>query len=232
MENIEQDHISRRRRKRLVRKGKLVKVQKRKKRRKTRRIKRRKMIKRTVGAALLAPLLPFKRPMKRALAKKGVSTKKMKFRTVVSKFYNEFVSKKGNKKSSYDPIDETDFYNDVSFVTPSGELDLNSEENRDHLALTTATIATVVKGVINLFKKAKEIRKKAKDSGLSYKEAKELIPEQDLEFGKDASQVEAKLVAKSKEDKPVTKAQTKKYITYGIVLFVLGAVVYFLSKKR
>jgi len=232
MHNEESDNLTRRRKRRILRrKGKkgVYKVQKRKARRKA----RRKVIRqKTVGAALLAPLLPFKKAMKKALGKKGVSTKNMKFRAIVGKFFNEFVSKKGNKKSSYDPIDETDFYNDRNFAIPLNEVDLSTPEDSDNLALTTGTISTIVSGIINLFKKAKERRQAAKDSGLSYKEAKEVIPELDLQLGKDAEDVEKKLEEKAKADKPVTDARVKKLVVYGLLLTILAALVYFISKKR
>jgi len=229
MHNEESNDLSRRRTRRILRKkGKkgLLKVQKRKAKRKTR---RKKILAKTVGSALLLPLLPFKKPMSKALNKKGVNTSKMKFRAVVGKFFNEFVSKSGNKKSSYDPIDEVSFYNDQAFVTPISELNL---EDSDNLALTTATISTVVSGVINLFKKAKERRQAAKDSGLSKSEAKELITEQDLQFGSDAENVQRKLEEKAKEDTPVEKGKMKKFITYGLILALLATVVYFVSKKK
>jgi len=231
MDITESDNLTRRRRRRILkRKGKkgVFKVEKRKARRKTR---RKKIIRATVGTALLAPLLPFKRPMKKALGKKGVDTEEMSFRDIVGKFFNEFVSQKNNPKSSYEPINETDFRNDANFVIPASEVDL-SGEGSDNLALTTATISTIVSGVINLFKKAKERRQGAKDAGLSKSEAKEVMTETDLQFGADAAKVEKKLEEKAKEGKPVDKAQMKKYITYCVILAVIIGVLYFLGKGK
>jgi len=231
----EQDHLTRRRTKRILkRKGKkgVFKVQKRKAKRK---VRRKKIVQKTVGAAALAPLLPFKRAMKKALEKKGVNTSKMKFRSIVSKFFNEFVSKKGNKKSSYDAIDEVDFDNDVTFTMPVEDLDYSELPDHsnfaDHLAITTATISAVVAGIINLFKKAKERRQAAKETGMSDTELKKLIPLQDIQFGKDAEEVQAVLEEKEAENTPVTKMKMKKMIVYGVILAVLFGVLYFVSKK-
>ena len=226
--DINEDSLTKRRTRRILKKkGQkgVYKVQKRKARRKA---KIKKVVGKTVGAVALAPLRPFKKPMERALSKKGVSTKGMKFRAVVGKFFNEFVSKQGNKNSSYEPIDEVEFYNDRSFVLPVNDVEMDS----DSLAITTATIATVITGIINLFKKAKEKRQAAKGSGLSLSEVKEIIPETDLQFGKDAEIVEKKLEEKAKESKPVTQTQTKKMIVYAVVLIVLGGLVYLISKKK
>ena len=211
---------------------KVYRVQKRKAKKaakpakKAKRKERRKAI---VGTVLLAPLLPFKKPMKKQLEKKGVKTDKMKFRAIVAAFYNEFVSQKGNKKSSYEPIDEVEFYNDVNFYLPVNEVD---GTDTDNLALTTATISTIVAGVISLFKKAKEKRQSAKKSGLTLADAKQVMTETDLELGKDAEDVEKKLEVKAREGKPVDKGQMKKYITYGVILLVIGGALYFLSKGK
>ena len=232
MDITDNDNLTKRRTRRILRKkgtkaggAKIYKVQKRKARRKA---AVKKVVGKTVGAVALAPLLPFKPAMTKALNKKGVSTKKMPFKNVVGKFYNEFVSKKGNKKSSYDPIDEVDFSNDRSFVLPVNEVEMDS----DSLAITTATISTVVAGIINLFKKAKEKRQAAKASGLSKSETKEIITPVDLEFGLEAEKVEKQLTEKAKESTPVTQTKMKKLVVYGVILAVLGGLVYFVSKKK
>jgi len=235
MDNTEQDNLTKKRKARILkRKGgkkgaaKILKLEKRQKKRK---VRRKKIVGAVVGNTLLLPLRPFKKEMEKQLQKKGVDTKKMKWRDVVSKFYNEFVSKKGNKKSSYEPIDEVDFSNDANFFLLEKDVDYNVD-TADNFALTTATIGAVVAGIINLFKKAKERRAAAKDSGISKAEARQVITETDLELGAAAAKVEAQLEEKAKEDKPVTTGKYKKWLVYGAILAVLGLVVYFVSKKK
>ena len=57
-----------------------------------------KFVKKSVGMVLLGPLLPFKAAMIAALKKKGAYSKGMSFKNVITKFFNEYVSKKNNKK--------------------------------------------------------------------------------------------------------------------------------------
>ena len=235
MDNTDQDNLTKRRTARILKKkggkkgaAKIVKIEKKKVKRVAR---RKKIVGAVVGNTLLLPLRPFKKAMEKALQKKGVNTSKMKWRDVVAKFYNEFVSKKGNKISSYEPIDEIEFSNDANFFLRESDVDYNID-TADNFALSTATIGAVVAGIINLFKKAKEKRQAAKDSGISKAEAKQVITETDLEFGAAAAKVERQLTEKAKESQPVTTGKSKKWLVYGAILAVLGLVVYFISKKK
>jgi len=180
----------------------------------------------TVGQAALLPLRPFTKAMKKALKKRGVNVKGIKFRSLVSKFYNEFVSKKGNKSSHYEEINETDFYNDISFYTPLEGFDYETDN------AIVGAIIDVVNGIIDLFKKSKDKKKKAKQSGMTKKEYKETVTEDEAEFANEADKVEKKLVDKAKEDKIVKTGDMKKYLIYGGIVVILGVAVYLFSRKR
>ena len=188
---------------RLKKKGRLKKV-----------VKRRTKIKRTVVTAIIAPLLPLRRPMTKALERKGIKTSKMKFVDIVTKFYNEFVSKKNKATSTYEPIAD-------NFLSDHYLNDIDSDdynEKSDHLA--GVGVGEIVTAVVSFFKKLKD--KKAKGEKLMSSEE---------EIADETKKVEDDLKAKEDNELPVKQKQMKDIIMYVLIVVIVGVVIYMLKNK-
>jgi hypothetical protein len=72
-------------------------------------------MKEIAGDVLLAPLLPFKGAMKKELKHKGIDPSGLSFKEIVLNFYNQVISKKNNKNSSYEEVNANEFINNASF---------------------------------------------------------------------------------------------------------------------
>jgi hypothetical protein len=225
------DNLTKKRETRILKKkgttaggAKILKVEKRKAKVKAIPKKIGTAVKKTVGAALLAPLLPFKGAMVKELQHKGVNTSKMSFKEIVVNFYNTIVSKKADKFSSFEEVNVSEFINDEAFSTPLNE--------SDSIAGIGTAIEVIVSAIINIFKNAKVKREAAKASGMSEKEYKASTKDEDVRLGEAADEVTKKLEVKELEDSPAKKVDIKKIL---IIIAVLGAVYFlikFVSKKK
>ena len=182
----------------------------------------------TVGGDILATIKPLEPAMKSELKRKGVNTSGMPLDETTIKFYNEFVSKKGNKLSSYEPIEESEFINNVAFVTPSEELD----NDTDNIVITSAMITTAVGGIIGFFKRARERRQAAKDSGMTKSEAKQSMPGIELRIGKATEDIESDLIDKAVDNESVKSGQVKRYVMYAVIFLVVAGILYYFTKKK
>ena len=189
----------------------------------------RRVVDASLGMTILLPLQPFRFAMKKALKKKGISTKRMSLRELSIKFYNEVVSKKGRKDSYYEEISEEQFLNDPAFVVPASDYD-PLDPDVDHAI--GQVIKQVVGAVVGFFKKVIARRRAAKAGGLTEKEYVQQTPIDEVEMAEDATKVEKELELKSKEDKAVKKMDMKKYLVYGVVGAAVIGLVYFMSKKK
>lgn len=205
----------------------VLKVQKRQEKRKAAVKKTGKGIKKAAGAVMLAPLLPFKGAMKKELKHKGIDPSGLTFKEIVINFYNECISKKGNKNSSYEEVNATDFINNATFSMSFEEI-----ENDNQAGVAATAIGTIVTAIINLFKQAKERRKAAKDAGISEAEYKKQTTEEEARLGEAAEKVEKELEIKAVEDVEVKKVDIKKYLIYAVVIGAVILAFHFLSKKK
>lgn len=132
-----------------------------------------KFVGRALATAALAPLLPFKKGMKKILSKKGVSTRKMSFPDIVKAFYNKVVIKSKN-------------FDGKNYVEIADHIDLD----RDHFV---GEAAMVVTAIIAYFQSAKEAKAKGEpqssDDALAAEEAEEVQEELEAEAQSEMSDV-------------------------------------------
>ena len=69
----------------------------------------------SIGNVLTSPLIPFRRSMIVQLNRRGFNTSSLDWKTLVSLYYNEFVSNKENTKNPYVPISSYEFKNNPAF---------------------------------------------------------------------------------------------------------------------
>lgn len=184
-------------------------------------------LKKTAGAVLLAPLLPFKPAMIRELKKQGHYTKGMTLKEVAYGFYTYVISKKGDKTSQFEPIDYSEFMNNAAF-----HYSVEDAASDNQIGAAAATVATIVQAIIERFKAAKERRQAAKQAGVSEKEYKANTKEEDVRMGEAAEQVETELEEKAAGEKEVKQVDLKKYIIYAVVIAAIITVIYFVTKKK
>jgi hypothetical protein len=184
-------------------------------------------MKEIAGDVLLAPLLPFKGAMKKELKHKGIDPSGLSFKEIVLNFYNQVISKKNNKNSSYEEVNANEFINNASFSMSFEEVE---QDNQAGVAVTA--ISTIVQAVINLFKQAKERRKAAKEAGLSEAEYKKQSTEEEVRLGEEGEKVQKELEEKAILDGNVKKLDVKKVITYAVIIGVVVLAFYFLNKKK
>lgn len=113
--------------------------------------------------AIMLPLFPFMPHMKKELQAKGFDTKKMDIPTTTVKFYNEVVSKKGNAKSSLEPIDEAQYYE-----LPQFKMSWEQWEQQDNIV---DDLLVIVNKIIEFFKRARNTMETVKQSGENIKSA-------------------------------------------------------------
>jgi len=184
-------------------------------------------IKEVAGDVLLAPLLPFKGAMKKELKHKGIDPSGLTFKEIVLNFYNQVISKKNNKNSSYEEVNASDFINNTTFSMSFEEVDSDNQAG-----VAASMISTIVQAIINLFKKAKERRAEAKKAGMSEEEYKKQTSEEEVRLGEEGEKVQKELETKAALDGEVKKIDVKKFIIYGVVIGAVILAFYFLNKKK
>jgi len=144
----------------------------------------------SIGTILISPLLPFRKVMVKQLRQRGFNTDQMNFKSLVALYYNEFVSNKENKKSSFEPINCYDFRNNVAFkLRPSDSFEVD-EKNRGNFT----SIEDVTNNIIGQFKLAKSKKKVAMFD--SY-EPSSVLADEELFMANHAEQVETGLEYKA-----------------------------------
>lgn len=188
--------------------------------RKSARKVRRAGIKKTAGAVVTAPLLPFKSAMSKMLEAKGLKTDKMNFQTLIQTFFNTYM-KKGSK--SFDELSDTYISNNWLWNTYDSEM---SEE--DWNSIDPVTIGAVVTAVVKFFKEKKDKKAAAKAEGI---DAKKVLSPEEMIAANETEKVVQKLEEKETEDRNVKAGQIKKIVTYVIIAGIAAVGLYFLSKK-
>lgn len=164
----------------------------------------------SVGAVLLLPAIPLIPAMKKALKKKGFNTGSMSNVSVITKFYNEFVSKKNKATSNYDEIPDNYLEDHYLFKTPVAGIDLNEVAGMD--------VKGVVTAVVKFFKDLKDKKKELKESG---KEPETEMSATESEMADDAQAVESQIVDKAMNEKPTTQGDMKQYIKYAVIAAII-----------
>jgi hypothetical protein len=175
----------------------------------------------TVGTTILLPLQPFKPAMKKNLEGKGISTKGLSFSKIIEKFYNENISKKKDKASNFDEIPDGFISNHYLMRTTKD----NFDDSDNFVAAAATALTTIVSATIKFFKENKEKKDAAKAAGVNPKD--ELDPES-LDAANATEQITKDLENKAKGEQPVTQANVIKYV---VILAVVGAIIWFISKK-
>lgn len=222
------DNLYGRRKKKIsIRKGLVKRGWTKRKARKTARKQTKGMVKaglkKTAGAVLVAPLIPFKGSMKRQLKDKGISTTGMRFPAIVEAFYNAVVKKsEANKDSKYEACPEGTFKDNWAF---NYELE---EGERIPDSLAGDIVGSIVNAVIAHFKRKKAEKEAIKNAGL--KPETEMTAN-DIDAANTTEQVVKDLEEKQVDDKNVKAGQMKKIITYIIIGVLVVVVVSVASKK-
>ena len=173
------------------------------------------------GDELLLPLKPFEVAINEGLTSKGVSIGNMTFENKVNRFFNEFVSKKGDPTSQFDEIPSDCLEKDLAFQVDSVDFD-----NVD-----PATIGAVITGTFGFLKKQvqkRKAKKAAKKAGkkppveTAQTKSEEKIAEQSERIINDLNK-------KSENEEPMKKGSMKIYLLIGLV--VVAIVGYMLMKK-
>ncbi len=181
--------------------------------------------KKSVGGATLAftkPLLP---TMKIGLKSKGIAVSGLTNMAVIEKFYNEFVSNKNDKNSSFEQIPDGFLENHYLM---NADYDNFDSDNIGGLAAiqTLAGIGKAGAGKIKGFIKTRKENKARKKAGLPPIGNKV----EDL-MGASGEKVLTDLEKKEAEKKPV-ETKTVKYIIFGVVgLAVLGLGIFLMRRK-
>lgn len=180
-------------------------------------------LKRTAGAILVAPLLPFKGSMKRQLKDKGISTSGMRFPAIVEKFYNEVVKKsESNKDSKYEACPEGKFKDNWVFSYEMNEWETLPD------SVVGDIVGSIVKAVISHFKKKKAEKQAIKNAGLNPSTE---MTATDLDAANTTEQVVKTLEEKQLDDKNLKAGQMKKIVTYIIIGILVFVVIGIASKK-
>jgi LPXTG-motif cell wall-anchored protein len=190
----------------------------------------------TTGATILNQLTPLKSVMVKALQRKGVAAEKMTMENLTEAFYNEFVSKKGDKTSSYEPYESGTLTNNYLFTQKSSDYDSQS----DHIA--AEVIQTGVTAVLGFIKKARAKKKAKKAAKAAAKTgatvstsvataAATLTKEQEA-IADDTDKVATSLAKKAKDSESVTTGGSKKIIFIVLGIAAVGLLVFFISRKK
>lgn len=180
-------------------------------------------IKKTAGAVLVAPLLPFKPSMKRQLKDKGISTSGMRFSAIIEKFYNEFVKKsEANKDSKLEACPDGMFKDNWAFT-----YEMESNEVVPD-SIVGDIVGSIVNAVIGHFKRKKAEKEAIKQAGLNPSTE---MTTTDLDAAATTEQVVKDLEEKQVDDKNVKAGQMKKIITYVVIAILVFVVIGIASKK-
>lgn len=179
-------------------------------------------IKKTAGAVITAPLLPFKPAMKKNLESKGIATKSMKFETIIEQFFNHNISKKADKASSYDEVPAG--YISDNYLMKVPYENLNESDN-----LAADAIVLIVKETINFFKKKKDQKAAVKAKG---ENPSAVMSPADLEAAAAAEKVTKDLETKAADEQAVSKGKMNNMVKYGLIFAVVAFAIYWFGFKK
>jgi hypothetical protein len=180
-----------------------------------------KIVGKVVGGTLLLPLQPFKPAMKKDLESKGYSTKGLSFPTIIEKFFNENISKKKQKASSFEEIPEGYLNDNYLMRTPLGQ-----ENETDSLAADA--IVLIVQETIKFFKNKKDKKAAAKNAG---ENPADTMTNSELEAAAAAEKVTKDLEKKATDEKSVTTGKMNNVMKIALVTIGIALVLWIVSKK-
>lgn len=169
--------------------------------------------KKTAGDAVIAPLKPMMKTMKKGLEAKGVKTAKMSDVNVIEQFHNKFVSNQNNPTSKYDALPDGYLEKHPIFNT-----DLDNYDFQD--SIDAVQIGSIVTSTIDYFKKLKD----AKKAGTKLTETEKTI-------AVDTEKKEQELIDKAKGETPIQQNDMKKYIKWVVIALAAALVLWFIMKK-
>jgi hypothetical protein len=172
------------------------------------------------GSEIISELLPLKNSMKYQLSRRGIRTKNVPFRDVVSLYYNEFVSNQYDKTNSYDPVNTHEFRNHAAFNIklndfPNG--DLKSFRNYEYFS----KIYTVTDGIVKKFKAAHDKKQLAFSSNYDT-DSPVIDMTKDEKIQADAiDKVQKNIEAEAYLSKPITRKQVQSLVFIGALIVVI-----------
>lgn len=191
-----------------------------------RKLKRKATVKRVIGkvagATILLPLQPFKPAIKKDLDSKGYATKGMSFPYLIEAFFNENISKKKDKTSSFEPLER-------GYIADSYLMQLPSEHFNENDSLAADALKIIVQETVKFFKGRKDKKAAAKAEG---NDPKRVMSESDLRLANEAEKVQKDLEDKAAAEKAVSTGSMKNIIKYGLIVAVIGFAVYYFSKRK
>jgi hypothetical protein len=175
------------------------------------------------GSEIISELLPLKNSMKYQLSRRGIRTKNVPFRDVVSLYYNEFVSNQVDKTNSYDPVNTHEFRSHAAFeIYPDQNVnaDLKSFRNYEYFS----KIYTVVDGTIKKFKAAHDKKQLAFSSNYDTDSPVIDMTKDEKIQAAAIDNVKKNIEAEAYLSKPITRKQVQSLVFIGALI----AVIYYL----
>lgn len=184
--------------------------------------------KKSVGEEALKFTKPLVKAMKIGLADKGLNVSTMSNVQVIEKFYNEFVSKKGDKNSTYEPLQEGFLTDHYLMSTDYDTFDSDSIVGTADVQM----VANVGKAAIGKIKGFLAKRKAAK---AAKKNPSQVMPKTEAKVSAETEKVMKQLEKEIKNEQPITKAENKsnivKYVIFAVVAVLLIVVIIKFVKK-
>lgn len=171
----------------------------------------------TVGNVIASQLIPFRKPMEKALSKRGFNISGIPFKEVIPLYYNEFVSNKENSASPFVPVNSFEFRNNpVWKIKPSHELNgtFHDFRNRDYFV----QVSGIVDNIISVFAASKAKKQQAIAEGVSPKVA---LTVEEYNQATAAENIEKQLEAKVTDSEAVRWGSIKKIIIWVAIVFAI-----------
>jgi hypothetical protein len=178
----------------------------------------------SVGDATLSFVYPLIKAMKIGLINKGYNVSRLSRQAVVEKFFNEFVSKKGDPHSTLEPLADGWLENHYLFKADFDTFDSDNIGSIGDIQ-TAANVGKQVLGKIKGFLAKRKAAKAAK------KNPKVVVPQSENQVAIEAEKAIEKAKAEKDMTQTVTKEESKKSMTKYIVFAVVGVVALFLAFK-
>lgn len=171
----------------------------------------------TVGTVVLSELLPFKKVMKLQLQKRGFNVTGMSFRNLVITYYNEFVSNKVDKSSSYIPVNFYEFLSNPVFRMNKID-NYCSLEEKTKINLYVSNIRDVVDNTVDFFKRSLLKKQVAIESGFK---PKQVLNPEELVQAAATEKVLKELENKALQNHYVKNSELNEILFIGIVVLIL-----------
>ena len=168
----------------------------------------------TFGGSVTSELLPFRSTMNYQLSKRGYNTRNLSFKELIPLYFNEFVSNKENKNSSYQPINCYEFRNNTSFkIRPSDSFngDINTFRNKNHFS----QVNDVVDGIIRHFKTSQLKKRYAFENGLN---PKHIMSDEELIQAQATDRITSHLENQILFDRPLKQGEIVNILFWGFLI--------------